>query len=77
VLPPALGWFGTSHDNHTAFDGIPVWTRLAAPETTPVGGAVPRFAANLNLQFNDVPMLERYGRAAAAGFSHVEVLFPY
>lgn len=38
---------------------------------------MPRFAANLNLQFNEVPMLERYGRAAAAGFSHVEVLFPY
>lgn len=38
---------------------------------------MPRFAANLNLQFNEVPMLERYGRAAAAGFTHVEVLFPY
>ena len=38
---------------------------------------MPKFAANLNLQFNEVPMLERYGRAAAAGFSHVEVLFPY
>jgi hydroxypyruvate isomerase len=36
-----------------------------------------KFAANLNLLFNEVPMLERYGRAAAAGFSHVEVLFPY
>jgi hydroxypyruvate isomerase len=38
---------------------------------------MPRFAANLNLQFNEAPMLERYARAAAAGFSHVEVLFPY
>jgi hydroxypyruvate isomerase len=38
---------------------------------------MPRFAANLNLQFNEVPMLERYARAAAAGFTHVEVLFPY
>jgi hydroxypyruvate isomerase len=38
---------------------------------------MPRFAANLNLQFNDAPMLERYGRAAAAGFTDVEVLFPY
>ena len=38
---------------------------------------MPRFAANLNLQFNEVPMLERYARAAWAGFSHVEVLFPY
>ena len=38
---------------------------------------MPRFTANLNLQFNEVPMLERYARAAAAGFTHVEVLFPY
>src|SRR5919199_969176 len=38
---------------------------------------MPRFAANLNLQFNEVPMLERYARAATAGFTHVEVLFPY
>jgi hydroxypyruvate isomerase len=38
---------------------------------------MPRYAANLNLQFNEVPMLERYARAAAAGFTHVEVLFPY
>lgn len=38
---------------------------------------MPRFAANLNLQFNEVPMLARYARAAAAGFTHVEVLFPY
>jgi hydroxypyruvate isomerase len=38
---------------------------------------MPRYAANLNLLFNEVPMLERYGRAAAAGFTHVEVLFPY
>jgi hydroxypyruvate isomerase len=38
---------------------------------------MPRFAANLSLQFNEVPMLERYGRAAAAGFTQVEVLFPY
>src|SRR5262249_30874463 len=29
------------------------------------------------LQFNEVPMLDRYARAAAAGFTHVEVLFPY
>jgi hydroxypyruvate isomerase len=38
---------------------------------------MPRYAANLNLQFNELPMLERYARAAAAGFTHVEVLFPY
>jgi hydroxypyruvate isomerase len=43
----------------------------------PIGGVMPRFAANLNLQFNEVPMLERYARAASAGFTQVEVLFPY
>ena len=30
---------------------------------------MPRFAANLNLQFNEVPMLERYARAASAGLA--------
>lgn len=38
---------------------------------------MPRYAANLNLQFNEVPMFGRYAAAAAAGFTHVEVLFPY
>lgn len=38
---------------------------------------MPRFAANLNLLFADAPMLDRFARAEAAGFSHVEVLFPY
>ena len=38
---------------------------------------MPRFVANLNMLFTDAPMLERYARAAAAGFTQVEVLFPY
>lgn len=38
---------------------------------------MPRFAANLSMLFNDVPFLERFGRAAAAGFKGVEYLFPY
>lgn len=38
---------------------------------------MPRFAANLSMLFTDAPMLERYGRAAAAGFRAVEVQFPY
>lgn len=38
---------------------------------------MPRFAANLSMLFNDVPFLERFGRAAAAGFKGVEFLFPY
>lgn len=38
---------------------------------------MPRFAANLTMMFNEVPFLERFGRAAAAGFEAVEFLFPY
>ncbi|PHM46940.1 2-oxo-tetronate isomerase [Xenorhabdus miraniensis] len=36
-----------------------------------------RFAANLSMMFNDVPFIERFSRAADAGFSGVEYLFPY
>ena len=38
---------------------------------------MPRFAANLSMMFNEVSFLERFGRAAAAGFEAVEFLFPY
>lgn len=38
---------------------------------------MPRFAANLSTMFTEVPFLERFGRAAAAGFEAVEFLFPY
>jgi len=38
---------------------------------------MPRFAANLTMLFTEVPFLERFARAAAAGFSAVEFLFPY
>ena len=38
---------------------------------------MPRFAANLSMLFTEVPVLERYARAAAAGFSAVEIQFPY
>jgi hydroxypyruvate isomerase len=38
---------------------------------------MPRFAANLTMMFTEVPFLERFGRAAAAGFTAVEYLFPY
>ncbi|WP_025733048.1 2-oxo-tetronate isomerase [Carnimonas nigrificans] len=38
---------------------------------------MPRFAANLTMMFTEVPFMERFGRAAAAGFSAVEYLFPY
>jgi 2-dehydrotetronate isomerase len=38
---------------------------------------MPRFAANLTLLFNEVPMLDRPGWAQRCGFDGVEVLFPY
>ncbi len=38
---------------------------------------MPRFAANLTMLFNEVPFLDRFERAARAGFSTVEFLFPY
>jgi hydroxypyruvate isomerase len=38
---------------------------------------MPRFAANLSMLFTEVPLLERFERAARAGFSSVEVQFPY
>src|SRR4249920_421839 len=38
---------------------------------------MPRFAANLTMMFTEVPFLDRFERAAAAGFTAVEFLFPY
>jgi hydroxypyruvate isomerase len=38
---------------------------------------MPKFAANLTMMFNEVDFMERFGRAAAAGFKGVEFLFPY
>ncbi|WP_420963170.1 2-oxo-tetronate isomerase [Brucella sp. IR073] len=38
---------------------------------------MPRFAANLTMMFNEHPFPDRFGAAAAAGFSAVEYLFPY
>jgi hydroxypyruvate isomerase len=38
---------------------------------------MPRFAANLTMMFNEVPFLDRFERAARAGFEAVEFLFPY
>lgn len=38
---------------------------------------MPRFAANLSMLFTEYPFLERFDRAAAAGFQGVEFLFPY
>jgi hydroxypyruvate isomerase len=40
-------------------------------------GAMPRFAANLSMMFNEAPFMERFGAAAESGFRGVEYLFPY
>lgn len=36
-----------------------------------------RFAPNLSMLYTEVPFLDRFARAAAAGFTAVEFLFPY
>ncbi len=38
---------------------------------------MPHFAANLTMLFTEVPFLDRFERAARAGFDAVEFLFPY
>ena len=38
---------------------------------------MPRLCANLSMMFNEVPFLDRFAAAAAAGFEAVEFLFPY
>lgn len=38
---------------------------------------MPRFAANLSTLFAELPFMERFGAAAAAGFRDVEFQFPY
>ena len=38
---------------------------------------MPRFAANQSLLFNELPFLDRFAAARAAGFDAVEFLFPY
>src|SRR5690349_2906372 len=38
---------------------------------------MPRFAANLSMLFTEVAFLDRFERAARAGFQAVEFLFPY
>ncbi|MDE0983723.1 MAG: TIM barrel protein [Yoonia sp.] len=38
---------------------------------------MPRFCANLTMLFAELPFMERFDAARAAGFDAVEVLFPY
>lgn len=38
---------------------------------------MPRFAANLTFLFTELPLIQRFAAARAAGFGAVELLFPY
>jgi len=38
---------------------------------------MPRFAINVSTLFTEYPLIERFAKAANAGFSHVEIQFPY
>src|SRR5216110_921828 len=38
---------------------------------------MPKLAANLSWIYQEVPLLQRFGAAAAHGFKAVEMLFPY
>lgn len=38
---------------------------------------MPRFCANLSWLFTELPLIERFAAAKAAGFEAVEILFPY
>jgi len=38
---------------------------------------VPKFAANLTMLFAELPFVDRFAAAKAAGFAGVEYLFPY
>jgi hydroxypyruvate isomerase len=38
---------------------------------------MPKFAANLSMMFTELPFLDRFAAARAAGFEGVEFLFPY
>lgn len=40
-------------------------------------GAMPKFAANVTTLFRELPLLERFAAARAAGFAAVEMQFPY
>ena len=38
---------------------------------------MPKFSANLTMLFTELPFLDRFAAAAAAGFKAVEYMFPY
>jgi hydroxypyruvate isomerase len=50
---------------------------VGACTMTPTAPARRRFGANISMMFNDVPLLERFARAKAAGFGAVEMQFDW
>src|SRR5688572_33154332 len=70
------GWF-------TIMKGLPRWqppgpcAKDFQPRPAGSAAAMPRFAANLAYLFTERPLLERFAAAAAAGFTAVELQFPY
>jgi hydroxypyruvate isomerase len=38
---------------------------------------MPRFSANLSMLFTEVDFMDRFNKAAKAGFKAVEYMFPY
>ena len=54
-----------------------VRTACAQPRPTAAVHAMPRLAANLAYLFTERPFMERFAAAAAAGFTAVELQFPY
>ena len=51
--------------------------KRAARRADPEAAAMPRFAANLSMLYNEHAFLDRFGAAARDGFAAVEYLFPY
>jgi hydroxypyruvate isomerase len=58
------------------------WARYGASDIMqanriqPTGPTMPRFSANLDMLFSELPFRARFSAARMAGFDHVELLFP-
>jgi hydroxypyruvate isomerase len=55
------------------FDLLYAWNFASLPTVY----AMPKFAANLSMQFTELPFMQRFAAAARAGYRAVEFLFPY
>jgi hydroxypyruvate isomerase len=54
-----------------------MYVQARPPALTLSDRPMPRFAANLSMLFTEVPLVQRFERAARAGFSTVEIQLPY